>query len=53
MEREKNLELLLTRYPELEGLREELYRAEALLRASFAAETAAVRQTASIWSGSS
>ena len=37
MEREKNLELLLTRYPELEGLREELYRAEALLRASFAA----------------
>ena len=37
MEREKNLELLLTRYPELEVLREELYRAEALLRASFAA----------------
>ena len=37
MEREKNLELLLTRYPELESLREELYRAEALLRASFAA----------------
>ena len=35
MEREKNLELLLTRYPELEVLREELYRAEALLREAF------------------
>ena len=58
MEREKNLELLLTRYPELEVLREELYRAEAPLRlrraiSSWSAATAAAPRTASTWSGSS